>query len=75
MKIYLIITLLFSLSTLAQVPSPQSKKTPRAQDQMDEGDKQLLKRDVCRKPMEALETRYDNIEKKDLEKMKANCQY
>jgi hypothetical protein len=75
MKTYLIITLLFSLSALAQTPSPQSKKSPKAQDQMDEADKQLLRRDVCRKPMEALETRYDNVEKKDLEKMKANCQY
>jgi hypothetical protein len=70
---YLIISLLFSFSLMAGVT--ESKKELPLKDQMDEGDKQLLKRDACRKPIEALETKYDNVEKKTLVKMKENCQY
>jgi len=42
---------------------------------MDYGDKQLLKRDSCRKPIEYLQTRYPDMKKEDLEKMKAKCEY
>jgi hypothetical protein len=70
---YLIISLLLSFSLMAQVTG--SKEELPLKDQMDEGDKQLLKRDTCRKPIEALETKYDNVDKKALVKMKENCQY
>jgi hypothetical protein len=70
---YLIISILFSSSLMAQVT--ESKKVIPLRDQVDEGDKQLLKRDACRKPIEALETKYDNVEKKTLVKMKEDCQY
>ncbi len=73
MKKYLIISLLFSFGLMAQVS--ESKKELLLKDQMDEGDKQLLNRDACRKPIEALETKYDKVDKKTLVKMKENCQY
>lgn len=67
------ILLMFSFGVMAQTPQP--KKEVPLKDQMDEGDKLLLARDVCRKPMEALETKFEGLDKKQLEKMKKDCQY
>lgn len=72
MKTLTILTLLLSLSAFAQ--SDDSKKDDK-KDKMDYGDKQLLQRDTCRKPIEALETKYPNMTKEELEKMKAKCAY
>lgn len=73
MKTIMIVALLFSISTFAQ--SNDSQKESEKKDTRDYGDKQLLQRDTCRKPIEALETKYPDIKKEDLEKMKAKCAY
>ena len=70
MKTFIIFTLFLSLNALAEEAKKEVKK-----DTMDYGDKQLLKRDTCRKPIEALETKYPNLTKEELEKMKAKCEY
>lgn len=70
MKTLIIFTLFLSLNALAEDPKKEVKK-----DTMDYGDKQLLKRDTCRKPIEALVTKYPNKTKEELEKMKAQCEY
>lgn len=72
MKTLIILTLFLSLNAMAN--SDESKKDEKKA-QMDYGDKQLLKRDSCRKPIEYLETRYPDVKKEELEKMKANCTY
>ena len=73
MKTILTLSLLFSLNVFAQEAN-QKKEQPK-KDQMDYGDKQLLRRDTCRKPMEYLETRYSDIPKEKLQKMKEDCSY
>lgn len=74
MKTLLILTILVSVNSYAQ-SDEASKKLAEEKSKMDYGDKQLLKRDTCRKPIEALETKYPNLTKAELEKMKANCTY
>jgi hypothetical protein len=73
MKTLFALLLIFSFQSFAQ--SADSSKKSDKKEQMDEGDKQLLKRDTCRKPIEALETKYPNITKEELEKMKSKCDY
>jgi len=70
MKTIIMLTLLLSLNVQAQDPKKEEKK-----ETMDYGDKQLMKRDTCRKPIEYLQTRYPDVKKEDLEKMKAKCEY
>lgn len=70
MKTFIIFVLFLSLNALAEDPKKDEKK-----DTMDYGDKQLLKRDTCRRPIEYLQTRYPDMKKEDLEKMKAKCEY
>lgn len=70
MKTFIILSLLVSLNALAEDSKKEEKK-----ESMDDGDKQLLNRDVCRKPIEYLETRYSQFKKEELEKMKAKCKY
>ena len=72
MKTLFFLSLVLSLNTFAQT---DTTKTKDKKDKMDYGDKQLLKRDTCRKPMEALQTKYPEMTKEDLEKMKAKCEY
>lgn len=55
--------------------TPINKKEEKKPEKRDYGDKQLLQRDVCRKPIEALETKYSDLTKEQLEKMKAKCSY
>lgn len=74
MKILIAFTLMFSLNSFAQTTF-EAKKEPQKKDDMDYGDKQLLRRDTCRKPMEYLETRYPNKTKEELAKMKKECAY
>lgn len=79
MKIILTLTILFSLNTFAQtletgtLPKPQ--KEPSKYEKMDSSDEEVFKRDVCRRPIEALETRYSQYSKAQLEKMKSECKY
>lgn len=73
MKMTILIALLVSVSAFSQ--TNEKKKDLYHKDKMDYGDKQLLNRDVCRKPLEALETKYANIKKEELEKMKEKCGY
>jgi len=70
MKTIILLSLLLSLNALAEDPKKEEKK-----ETMDYGDKQLMKRDTCRKPIEYLQTRYPDVKKEDLEKMKAKCEY
>lgn len=70
MKTFIILSLLVCLNALAEDSKKEEKK-----ESMDDGDKQLLNRDVCRKPIEYLETRYSQFKKEELEKMKAKCKY
>ncbi len=72
MKTLIILSLFMSFNALAN--SEESKKDEK-KNQMDYGDKQLLKRDTCRKPIEALETKYPDYTKEELEKMKSKCEY
>lgn len=72
MKTLLVMTILFSLQAYSR---PADPKESSKKDKMDYGDKQLLHRDACRKPMEALETKYPDIKKEELEKMKSKCDY
>lgn len=73
MKIVLIF-LFLSLSFSSFAEDKRAKETAQ-KEKMDYGDKQLLKRNVCRKPIEHLETRYKGISKEKLEKMKSECEY
>lgn len=70
MKTFIVLSLILSLNSFAEDSKKEEKK-----ESMDDGDKQLLSRDVCRKPMEYLETRYSQFKKEELEKMKAKCKY
>jgi len=70
MKTLFILTLFISLNSHALSDEKKEEKK-----EMDYGDKQLLKRDSCRKPIEYLQTRYPDMKKEDLEKMKAKCEY
>ncbi len=72
MKI-IILFFIFSLVAFTQTLTEEDKKKERAK--MDDGDKQLLQRDACRKPMEALETKYEHVQKEKLEKIKDTCPY
>lgn len=72
MKTFIIFTLLLSFNSFAQSSNSQ-EQDPRKK--MDYGDKQLLQRDTCRKPMEYLQTRYPDFTKEQLEKMKSECKY
>ena len=74
MKTLIIFSLLLSFNVYAQ-KSDDSKKDSSKKEEMDYGDKQLLKRDTCRKPIEYLETRYPNKTKEELEKMMKDCSY
>lgn len=67
MKTILLLTLIVSFHAFAQSPDKKDK--------MDYGDKQLLERDACRKPIEYLQTRYPDYTKEQLEKMKSECKY
>lgn len=69
----LIILILSSESSVNSTSKIAKKENPNSI-QMDEGGKQLLKRDVCRKPIEALETKYESISKDQLKKLKAECE-
>lgn len=71
-KIFVLALLLSSYSYAQDI---DSKATSLKKEEMDEGDKQLLKRDTCRKPMEALESKYLNLSKTELEKMQQECSY
>lgn len=73
MKMIILIAFFFSFAAFSQ--NDEKKKDLYQKDKMDYGDKQLLNRDVCRKPIEALETKYDNIKKEELAKMKEKCGY
>ncbi|WPU64348.1 hypothetical protein [Peredibacter starrii] len=66
MKTFILFTIFLSLTSFA-AEDPRKK--------MDYGDKQLLQRDVCRKPIEYLQTRYPDFTKEQLEKMKSECKY
>lgn len=70
MKTLLVLSFLFSLNALAQTEDNAKKE----KDKMDYGDKQLLQRDICRKPVEYLETRY-GMTKEEIQKQKAKCTY
>ena len=71
MKTLFILTLIVSINSYAQSDEKKDEK----KDSMDYGDKQLLKRDTCRRPIEYLQTRYPDMKKEELEKMKAKCAY
>lgn len=72
MKIFLFLSMFFSLSTFAENSKPS--KNMEKKEKMDYGDRQLHQRDVCRKPVEFLETRY-GMTKEEIEKAKAMCPY
>lgn len=74
MKTLIIMTLLISLNAFSKT-TDSSKKEQEKKEERDYGDKQLLERDTCRKPIEALETKYPDLKKEELEKMKAKCDY
>lgn len=74
MRTIIALSFFFSLYAFAQT----QQETKQAQDyaqknKMDDGDKQLLMRDACRKPTEYLETKYDNIPKETLKKIQERC--
>lgn len=71
MKLF-IFAVLITTSAFAQY---DAKKDDKKKEKMDYGDKQLLNRDSCRKPIEALETKYPQYTREQLEKMKAKCDY
>ena len=70
MKSLFILSLLFSLNVLAESEDNAKKE----KDKMDHGDKQLLQRDICRKPVEYLESRY-GMTKEEIQKQKEKCTY
>lgn len=72
MKFLLFLSMFISLSTFAENSEPSKKMEKK--EKMDYGDKQLHQRDVCRKPVEFLETRY-GMTKEEIEKAKAKCTY
>ncbi|WP_408097349.1 hypothetical protein ACJVC5_00110 [Peredibacter sp. HCB2-198] len=71
MKTLITMTLLLSFNSFAQ--SSNTQENPKKK--MDYGDKQLLQRDTCRRPIEYLQTRYPDFTKEQLEKMKSECKY
>ena len=68
--LFIATTLLLSFHSWAQ---SSESKLEEAKKKMDYGDKQLFQRDICRKPIEYLETRYSDFTKAQLEEMKAKC--
>jgi hypothetical protein len=62
MKTLFILTLFVSLNSLAF--ADESKKESDKKDKMDYGDKQLLQRDTCRKPIEAPGNKVSGHEKR-----------
>ncbi len=74
MRTIIALTLFFSFYAYSQNKQEMKQAEDYAKkNQMDYGDKQLLMRDTCRKPIEYLETRYENIPKETLVKMQERC--
>lgn len=73
MKLFLFVSICFSFSVFAQNSEPQ-KKVEKTKEVIDYGDKQLHQRDICRRPVEFLETRY-GMTKEEIAKAKAKCPY
>lgn len=74
MRTLIALTFFFSLYAFAQNKQELGQvKSYIEKNKMDYGDQQLLMRDVCRKPIEYLETRYEGIPKETLIKMKEKC--
>jgi FMN-dependent NADH-azoreductase len=71
MRTLIALTFFFSIYAYSQTKQEIQETSKKLK--MDYGDQQLLMRDVCRKPIEYLETRYSNVPKDKLLKMKEKC--
>lgn len=74
MRTIIALSFFFSLYAYSQTQQENKLAQDYAQKaKLDYGDKQLLMRDACRKPIEYLETKYDNIPKEELQKLQKRC--